>query len=125
MGAYIPWPSFNEVLINLSVAYRSWGMPERRGWKHDVLKPPRAIDCFKEGLNETAKSYSRFFPHGFFMEVGQGIESRSGCVRFEYKNDRDTTLNVKIYGVFLMYFFYLRSLFHSVILIYAFISGIP
>ena len=29
-----------------------WGMPERRGRKHDVLEPPKAIDCFFEDFNK-------------------------------------------------------------------------
>ena len=29
-------------------------MPERRGRKHEMLEPPRAIVCFYEGFNKAA-----------------------------------------------------------------------
>ena len=45
-------PSFSEYFFNLISGYRNRGMPERRGRKHCVLEPPRAIDCFYEGFNK-------------------------------------------------------------------------
>ena len=45
-------PSFFGVLFStFSGVIAIWGMPKRRGRKHGVLEPPRAIDCFYEGFN--------------------------------------------------------------------------
>jgi hypothetical protein len=46
-------PSFFGVLFStLSEIVAIWGMPGRRGRKHDVLEPPRAIDCFYDVFNK-------------------------------------------------------------------------
>jgi hypothetical protein len=46
-------PSFaGDFFSTLSGGIAIRGMPERRGEKHDVLEPPRAVDCFYEDFNK-------------------------------------------------------------------------
>ena len=43
---------FKEYFSTLSGVIAIGGMPERRGRKHEMLEPPRAIVCFYEGFNK-------------------------------------------------------------------------
>jgi hypothetical protein len=45
-------PSFFGVFSTLSGVIAIGGMPERRGRKHEMMEPPRAIVCFYEGFNK-------------------------------------------------------------------------
>jgi hypothetical protein len=51
-GSILLPPLLSEIFSTLSGIIAIGRMPERRGWKHDVLEPPRAVDCFYEDFNK-------------------------------------------------------------------------
>jgi len=45
-------PLFSRGIFQPYQELSQWGMPERRGRKHEKLEPPRAIVCFYKGFNK-------------------------------------------------------------------------
>ena len=67
-------PSFFGIYFNLIRSSRNWGMPERRGWKHEKLEPPRAIVCFYEDFNRAIFFTIDFLPDIPALSNPEGIE---------------------------------------------------
>jgi hypothetical protein len=61
MGSIPLTPSFFGICFNLIRSYRNRGFPERRGWKHEKLGPPRAIVCFHEDFNRAVITFLFLF----------------------------------------------------------------
>ena len=51
-GSILLPPLLSGFFINLLMIIAIWGMPERRGWKHDVQRAPKS-DCLSLSMIST------------------------------------------------------------------------